>query len=74
MFGRLFDVGGWLLLVFVLTFALYLPIWFAIGAWLYPHAHPDYWVWATPRHILPISGLISLGIVSLATWAWKRFA
>ena len=70
--GRLFDIVGWLLFVIVLTFALYLPIWLATGMWLYPHTHPDYWVWTTPEHIFPISGLISLGIVGLATWGWVR--
>ena len=72
--GRIESTIGWLLVAAVLTFVLYLPVWFAVGWWLYPNLHPDYWAWATPDHIFPISGALSAGLVLSFIWAWKRFA
>ena len=54
--------------IIALTVLLYIPVWLAVGTWLYPHTHPDYWVWAGPSHILPISAVIASLIVALTHW------
>lgn len=60
------------LTVIVLTVIFYLPVWFVIGAYLYPQTHPDYWHWATPNHVIPISALLALTFVSGLHWILRR--
>lgn len=60
------------LAVIALTVIFYLPVWFVIGACLYPHLHPDYWHWATPDHVIPIAALLALTVASGLNWILRR--
>lgn len=70
--GRVEATLGWLALGAVLTFVLYLPIWLALGSWLYPATHPDYWTFATPDHIIPIAAVLASILVLLTRWFVSR--
>ena len=61
-----------LLAIAVLTVLFYLPVWVVVGLILYPHTHPDFWDWAIPEHILPVSGLISTIIALSTKWIFSR--
>ena len=63
--ARVGKVVGWLLFGTLLTFALYLPVWFVVGATLHEEPHPDYWTWATPDHIFPIAAALSSALTLL---------